>query len=147
MELPNGTTYPMFDWGNLNHSGAGRVAFAGDYIGVKEVAAPGTQPHVHGGVLRQPLQHLAVADGDGRARAAPGEEWRYYPVFMAPDDPENKVPGLSCVNYGSRVQSVMTAKVSRLGAAALRADQPQAVRRGAARLRRPGRARPASSSR
>ena len=34
----------MFDWGNLNHSGAGRVAFAGDYIGVKEVAAPGSSP-------------------------------------------------------------------------------------------------------
>jgi len=111
MELPNGTSYPMFDWGNLNHSGAGRVAFGGDYIGVKEVAAPGTSPT------------FMVAFSDNRYNIWPwqtetgglapaGQEWRYYPVFMAPDDPENKVPGVSCVNYGSRVQSVMTSKVS-----------------------------------
>ena len=111
MELPNGTSYPMFDWGNLNHSGAGRVAFGGDYIGVKEIAAPGTSPT------------FMVAFSDNRyniwpwqtetgGQVDPGQEWRYYPVFMAPDDPENKVPGVSCVNYGSRVQSVMTAKVS-----------------------------------
>jgi hypothetical protein len=114
MELPNGTSYPMFDWGNLNHSGAGRVAFGGDYIGVKEVAAPGTSPT------------FMVAFSDNRYNiwpwqtetggpVVPGEEWRYYPVFMAPDDPENKVPGVSCVNYGSRVQSVMTAKVAASG--------------------------------
>jgi hypothetical protein len=41
MELPNGTSYAMVDRGNINHTGAGRFAFAGDYIGVKEVAAPG----------------------------------------------------------------------------------------------------------
>ncbi len=120
MELPNGTSYPMFDWGNLNHSGAGRVAFGGDYIGVKEVAAPGTSPT------------FMVAFSDNRYNiwpwqtetgglVPPGEEWRYYPVFMAPDDPENKVPGVSCVNYGSRVQSVMTSKVS---AAALQLSAP-----------------------
>ena len=33
-----GTSYPMFDWGNLNHTGAGKIAFVGDYIGVKELA-------------------------------------------------------------------------------------------------------------
>ncbi len=53
MELPNdpdgngpltGTRYPMFDWGNVNHTGAGTMAFGGDYIGVKEVAAPGASP-------------------------------------------------------------------------------------------------------
>jgi hypothetical protein len=114
MELPNGTSYPMFDYGNLNHSGSGRVAFAGDYIGVKEVAAPGTKPT------------FMVAFSDNRyniwphqtetgGTVTPGEEWRYYPVFMAPDDPESKVPGVSCVNYGSRVQSVMTAKVAASG--------------------------------
>ena len=111
MELPNETSYPMFDWGNRNHSGAGRVAFAGDYIGVKEVAAPGASPT------------FMVAFSDNRYNIWPwqtetgglvpeGQEWKYYPVFMAPDDPENTVPGVSCVNYGSRVQSVMTAKVS-----------------------------------
>ena len=45
----------------------------------------------------------------------PGEEWRYYPVFMAPGDPESAVPGVSCANYGSRVQSVMAARVSTSG--------------------------------
>ena len=120
MELPNGTSYPMFDWGNRNHSGAGRVAFGGDYIGVKEVAAPGTSPT------------FMVAFSDNRYNiwpwqtetgglVPPGQEWRYYPVFMAPDDPESIVPGVSCVNYGSRVQSVMTAKVS---ASALQLSAP-----------------------
>ena len=44
-----------------------------------------------------------------------GEEWRFYPVFQAPDDPETADPGVSCVNYGSRVQSVMAARVSTSG--------------------------------
>ena len=140
MELPNGTTYPMFDWGNLNHSGAGRVAFAGDYIGVKEVAAPAPAPRSW---WRSPT--TATTSGPTRRRRAgactPGEEWRYYPVFMAPDDPENKVPGVSCVNYGSRVQSVMTAKVAASGLLLTAADQPQALRGGPAGLRRPGRRR------
>jgi hypothetical protein len=110
MGLPNGTTYPMFDWGNLNHTGAGTMAFGGDYIAVQEVPGPGDRPS------------FMVAFADNRyniwpwqtetgALVTPGEEWRYYPVFMAPDDPESVFPGVSCANYGSRVQSVMAAKV------------------------------------
>ena len=113
MELPNGTTYPMVDYGNLNHSGAGQVAFVGDYIGVEEVKGAGNAQYM-------------VAFSDNRYNiwpwqtefgglVPPGEEWRYYPVFMAPDDPESAVPGVSCVNYGSRVQSVMAARVSTSG--------------------------------
>jgi hypothetical protein len=114
MTLPNGTSYPMFDWGNLNHTGAGKIAFAGDYIGVKELATGTGTPA------------FMVAFSDNRyniwpwqtvvngvlTQAAPGTEWSNYPYFMAPDDPQNIIPGVSCVNYGSRVQSVMTAKVS-----------------------------------
>jgi hypothetical protein len=114
MTLPNGTRYAMVDRGNINHTGAGRVAFAGDYIAVEKIAAPGGSPS------------FMVAFSDNRYNIWPwqtetgglvpeGEEWRYYPVFMAPDDPENKIPGLSCVNYGSRVQSVMATKVTASG--------------------------------
>jgi len=112
MTLQNGTEYAMFDWGNLNHTGGGKVAFGGDYIDVKGVSAPNGSPN------------FMVAFSDNRYNIWPwqteiggfvpiGEEWRYYPVFMAPDDPEH--PGVSCVNYGSRVQSVMVAKVSASG--------------------------------
>jgi hypothetical protein len=114
MELPNTTTYPMFDWGNLNHTGAGKLAFGGDYIAVKEIAGQSGSPA------------FMVAFSDNRyniwpwqtetgGMVTPGSERLYYPVFMAPDDPDNKFPGLSCVNYGSRVQSVMTAKVTASG--------------------------------
>ena len=41
MTLPNGTSLPIGDAGNRDHSGAGQVAFAGDYIGVEEVRGPG----------------------------------------------------------------------------------------------------------
>jgi hypothetical protein len=110
MTLPNGTSYAMFDWGDLNHTGGGKLAFGGDYIDVKASPPSGSSTFM-------------VAFSDNRYNIWPwqtetgglvpvGEEWRYYPVFMAPDDPENKFPGLSCVNYGSRVQSVMVAKVS-----------------------------------
>jgi hypothetical protein len=114
MTLPNGTSYPMFDWGNLNHTGAGKIAFVGDYIGVKELATGTTSPA------------FMVAFSDNRYNiwpwetvvngavqvAAAGTEWSNYPYFMAPNDPQNIIPGVSCVNYGSRVQSVMTAKVT-----------------------------------
>ncbi|MCG6926400.1 MAG: hypothetical protein LJF30_13955, partial [Acidobacteria bacterium] len=90
------------------------MAFGGDYIAVHEVPGPGDRPS------------FMVAFADNRytiwpwqtetgALVTPGEEWRYYPVFMAPDDPESAVPGVSCVNYGSRVQSVMAARVSTSG--------------------------------
>jgi hypothetical protein len=114
MELPNGTTYPIVDLGNRNHSGAGWVAFAGDYIGAEEV--PGEDGRAA----------FMVAFSDNRYNIWPwqtefgglvpsGEEWRYYPTFQAPDDPETTYPGVSCVNYGSRVQSVMAARVSTSG--------------------------------
>jgi hypothetical protein len=113
MTLPNGTTYSMVDYGNRNHSGAGQVAFVGDYLGVEEVKTP------NGG-------EFMVAFSDNRYNiwpwqtefgglVPPGEEWRYYPVFQAPNDPETTYPGVSCVNYGSRVQSVMAARVSTSG--------------------------------
>jgi hypothetical protein len=113
MELPNGTSYPIVDAGNRNHSGAGQVAFAGDYIGVEEVRGEGNA-------------EFMVAFSDNRYNiwpwqtefggiVPPGQEWRYYPVFQAPDDPESAVPGVSCVNYGSRVQSVMAARVATSG--------------------------------
>ncbi len=84
MELPNGTSYPMFDWGNLNHSGAGRVAFAGDYIGVKEVAAPGASPT------------FMVAFSDNRYNIWP---WQTETGGLVPAGPGVEVlPGL----HGSR---------------------------------------------
>jgi hypothetical protein len=111
MELPNGTTYPIVDDGNRNHTGGGWMAFAGDYIGVEKVRGEDGNAA------------FMVAFSDNRYNIWPwqteagglvpsGEEWRYYPVFMAPDDPENAIPGVSCRNYGSRVQSVMAARVN-----------------------------------
>jgi hypothetical protein len=115
MELPNGTTYPIFDFGNLNHTGAGQIAFAGDYIGVKELAVPsGSSPAfmVAFSDNRYNIWPWETVISGGVTTAAPGTEWANYPYFMAPDDPENIIPGVSCVNYGSRVQSVMTARVT-----------------------------------
>ena len=114
MTLPNGTSYPMFDWGNLNHTGAGKVAFGGDYIGVKEVPGQGGSATFMVAFSDNRYNIWPWQTAAGQA-AAPGTEWQNYPVFMAPNDPENKIPGVSCVNYGSRVQSVMTAKVTASG--------------------------------
>jgi hypothetical protein len=114
MELPNGTRYKIVDYGNRNHSGGGQVAFAGDYIGVEAIESADGDAE------------FMVAFSDNRYNiwpwqtefgglVPPGQEWAYYPVFMAPNDPESAVPGVSCVNYGSRVQSVMAARVSTSG--------------------------------
>jgi hypothetical protein len=113
MTLPNGTSYPIWSLDNINHSGGGLLAFTGDYIGVEEVRAPG-----------QPSFMVAFSDNryniwpwqtETGGLVPPGQEWRYYPVFMAPDDPESAIPGVSCANYGSRVQIVAAARVSASG--------------------------------
>lgn len=114
MVLPNGTTYPLVHWGNRSHTGGGLLAFVGDYLSV--AAVPGEPPGRPGFMVafadnRYNIWPWQTADGN---LVPKGQEWAYYPVFMAPNDPENKIPGVSCVNYGSRVQSVMAARVSTL---------------------------------
>ncbi len=110
MELPNGTTYPIVDAGNRNHSGGGWVAFAGDYIGVEEVRGQGNAEFMV--AFSDNRYNIWPWQTESGGIVPPGQEWQYYPVFQAPDDPESAVPGVSCVNYGSRVQSVMAARVA-----------------------------------
>ncbi len=135
MELPNGTSYPIVDYGNLNHSGAGQVAFAGDYIGVEEVKGPGGNAE------------FMVAFSDNRYNIWPwqtefggpvpqGEEWRYYPVLWRPTIRRVRSPA-SVRDLRVGVQGD-GGPGEHLGIAAHRVDQPQALRRGEAGLRRLG---------
>jgi hypothetical protein len=107
--LPNGTTYPVLDNGNINHTGAGLSAFTGDYIDVENNSAPGQPPS------------FMVAFSDNRDNfwawqtptgglVAPGSEPSYFRYYNAPT---SWPPSCSnSLNYGSRVQSVMAARIN-----------------------------------
>jgi hypothetical protein len=107
MTLPNGTTYPIWNFDNTDHTGGGLQAFTGDYFDIENNTTPGEAPSfvVAFSDTRYNIRAWQTPTG---GLVPQGQEPSYYRFFQAPAAQQP----LSCLNYGSRVQSVMTARVN-----------------------------------